>query len=102
MSEETVKNEGSMDSLKKTILGTVGTLVTAAGVWASSHLFGGDAEHKEEAKTEQAAPAAAPVVVNIENTNQQKQSGAPASTIIKERVVEKPAKKEKAEDETPW
>jgi flagellar basal body-associated protein FliL len=98
MSEE-IQNDGSMDSLKKTIIGAIGTLVTAAGVWASTHLFGGETEHKEEAKTETAAPA--PIVVNIENTNQQKQSAAP-TTIIKERVVEKPAKKEKAEDESPW
>ena len=101
MSEEISTNEGSMDSLKKTIIGTLGTLVTAAGVWASTQLFGGDSEHKEEAKTETVAPA--PIVVNIENTNQQKQNSAPApTTIIKERVVEKPAKKEKAEDESPW
>jgi hypothetical protein len=99
MSEEISTNEGSMDSLKKTIIGTLGTLVTAAGVWASTQIFGGDTEHKEEVKTETVAPA--PIVVNIENTNQQKQSSAPA-TIIKERVVEKPAKKEKAEDESPW
>jgi flagellar basal body-associated protein FliL len=98
MSEE-IQNDGSMDSLKKTIIGAIGTLVTAAGVWASTHLFGGETEHKEEAKTETAAPA--PIVVNIENTNQQKQSAAP-TTIIKERVVEKPTKKEKAEDESPW
>ena len=99
MSEE-IQNDGSMDSLKKTIIGAIGTLVTAAGVWASTHLFGGETEHKEEVKTEVAAPAA-PIVVNIENTNQQKQSAAP-TTIIREKVVEKPAKKEKAEDESPW
>lgn len=99
MSEE-IQNDGSMDSLKKTIIGTIGTLVTAAGVWASTHLFGGETEHKEEVKTEASAPAA-PIVVNIENTNQQKQSAAP-TTIIREKVVEKPAKKEKAEDESPW
>lgn len=99
MSEE-IQNDGSMDSLKKTIIGAIGTLVTAAGVWASTHLFGGESEHKEEAKTETSAPAA-PIVVNIENTNQQKQSTAP-TTIIKEKVVEKPVKKEKADDESPW
>lgn len=99
MSEE-IQNDGSMDSLKKTIIGAIGTLVTAAGVWASTHLFGGETEHKEEVKTEASAPAA-PIVVNIENTNQQKQSAAP-TTIIREKVVEKPAKKEKAEDESPW
>jgi len=101
MSEE-IQNDGSMDSLKKTIIGAIGTLVTAAGVWASTHLFGGETEHKEEAKTEASAPAA-PIVVNIENTNQQKQTAAPApTTIIREKVVEKPAKKEKADDESPW
>ena len=99
MSEE-IQNDGSMDSLKKTIIGAIGTLVTAAGVWASTHLFGGETEHKEEVKTEVAAPAA-PIVVNIANTNQQKQTTAP-TTIIREKVVEKPAKKEKAEDENPW
>lgn len=99
MSEE-IQNDGSMDSLKKTIIGAIGTLVTAAGVWASTHLFGGETEHKEEAKTETSAPAA-PIVVNIENTNQQKQTAAP-TTIIKEKIVEKPAKKEKADDESPW
>lgn len=99
MSEE-IQNDGSMDSLKKTIIGAIGTLVTAAGVWASTHLFGGETEHKEEVKTEVAAPVA-PIVVNIENTNQQKQSAAP-TTIIREKVVEKPAKKEKADDENPW
>lgn len=100
MSEE-IQNDGSMDSLKKTIIGAIGTLVTAAGVWASTHLFGGETEHKEEVKTE--TPAAAPIVVNIENTNQQKQTAAPApTTVIREKVVEKPAKKEKADDESPW
>ena len=85
MSEE-IQNDGSMDSLKKTIIGAIGTLVTAAGVWASTHLFGGETEHKEEVKTEVAAPTA-PIVVNIANTNQQKQTTAP-TTIIREKVVE--------------
>jgi hypothetical protein len=62
--------------LKKTILGTLGTVVTAGGVWLTTHLSGGEATDKEEAKTEQVAqPAAAPVVINLSNnnTNQQKQ-----------------------------
>jgi hypothetical protein len=101
MSEE-IQNDGSMDSLKKTIIGALGTLITAAGVWASTHLFGGESKDKEEVKTEVSAPAA-PIVVNIENTNQQKQSSASApTTVIREKVIEKPAKKEKAEDESPW
>jgi len=75
MSEET-NNEGGLSGLKKTILGTVGTIVTAGGVWLTTHLGGGEATDKEETKTEQVAqPAAAPVVINLQNnnTNQQKQ-----------------------------
>lgn len=76
MSEET-NNEGGLSGLKKTLIGTLGTVVTAGGVWLTTHLGGGETEHKEEVKTEQVAPApaAAPVVINLQNnnTNQQKQ-----------------------------
>jgi flagellar basal body-associated protein FliL len=76
MSEET-NNEGGLSGLKKTIIGTIGTVVTAGGVWLTTHLGGGESTDKEEVKTEQVAPApaAAPVVINLENnnTNQQKQ-----------------------------
>jgi len=92
MSEET--NEGGLSGLKKTIIGTLGTVVTAGGVWLTTHLGGGEATDKEEVKTEQAAPApaAAPVVINLQNnnTNQQKQSGG-THTVVKERVIEKAA-----------
>jgi flagellar basal body-associated protein FliL len=75
MSEE--NNEGGLSGLKKTIIGTLGTIVTAGGVWLTTHLGGGEATDKEEVKTEQVAPApaAAPVVINLQNnnTNQQKQ-----------------------------
>ena len=92
MSEET-NNEGGLSGLKKTLIGTIGTVVTAGGVWLTTHLGSGETEHKEEVKTETAAPAAAPVInVNLENnnTNQQKQSGG-THTIVKERVIEKAA-----------
>ena len=75
MSEET-NNEGGLSGLKKTIIGTLGTVVTAGGIWLTTHLGGGEATDKEETKTEVAAPApAAPVVINLQNnnTNQQKQ-----------------------------
>jgi flagellar basal body-associated protein FliL len=91
MSEET--NEGGLSGLKKTLIGTLGTVVTAGGVWLTTHLGGGEATDKEEVKTEQVAPApAAPVVINLQNnnTNQQKQSGG-TNTIVKERVIEKAA-----------
>jgi len=90
MSEET--NEGGLSGLKKTLIGTLGTVVTAGGVWLTTHLGGGEATDKEQPKTEVAAPVAAPVVINLSNnnTNQQKQSGG-TNTIVKERVIEKAA-----------
>ena len=90
MSEET--NEGGLSGLKKTLIGTLGTVITAGGVWLTTTLFGGEATDKEQVKTEVAAPAAAPVVINLQNnnTNQQKQSGG-TNTVVKERVIEKAA-----------
>ena len=109
MSEEqkVETNDGTWSGLKKTIIGVLSTAVLGVGGWATNHFMGGGEEHK----TEQAAPAAQPVInVNLENnnTNQQKQSGG-TNTIIKERVVEKaaPAKEEKPAkksetDDAPW
>ena len=107
MSEET-QNEGTWSGLKKTIIGTISTAVLAGGTYLTTTLFGGGSD-KEETKTEQAAPAPAPVVINLENnnTNQQKQSGG-TNTIIKERVIEKPAaetakpKAEPKKEEESW
>lgn len=85
MSEEQ-EQEGTMSGLKKTLIGTLGTIVTAAGVWATTLLGGGD---KEAAP----APAAAPVI-NITNSNQQSQqaaAGGNKTIIIKEKSTE-PAK----------
>ena len=103
MSEE--KEESGMSAIKKTIIGAITTAVTAGGAWFATHLGGGE-EPKEDAKTEQAAPA--PVIVNVqqsqENKQQVKQGGT--NTIIKERVIEKPvaapATKPKPDDEEPW
>lgn len=107
MSEET-QNEGTWSGLKKTIIGTLSTAVLAGGTYVTTTLFGGGSD-KEETKTEHAAPAPAPVVINLENnnTNQQKQSGG-TNTIIKERVIEKPAaetakpKAEPKKEEESW
>jgi hypothetical protein len=106
MSEETeTTNDGTFSGLKKTIIAGLTTLITAGGVWLSTHLFGGESTDEEKPKTEVAAPAA-PVVINLSNnnTNQQKQSGG-TNTGLKERVVEKaapaPAAKPKTEEE-PW
>ena len=94
MSEET-NNDGTWSGMKKTIIGTLTTVITGGGVWLSTMLFGGHSEEpKEEAKTEQTAPAAAPapVIVNVSQNQENKQkveNGGP--TVIRERVIEKPA-----------
>ena len=93
MSEETQEQEGTMSGLKKTLIGAVGTIVTAGGVWAASLLGGGD---KSEPAPAQAAP-----VINITNSNQQSQAAGGGTTKIieREKVVEKekPAAKPKKE-----
>ena len=68
MSEEQ-ENDGTWSGLKKTIIGTIATAVTAGGAYFTSTLFGGDDE--ESPKTEQVAPAAAPVInLNVDNSSQ--------------------------------
>jgi hypothetical protein len=97
MSEEVEQSEGTWSGLKKTIIGVAGTLVTAAGVWLSTLLGGGD---KAEPAPVQAAP-----VINITNSNQQAQQasgGGGKTVIIKEKeTVKEPAKpvKKKEGDE---
>jgi hypothetical protein len=90
MSEET--NDGTWSGLKKTIIGTLSTVVAGGGTWLGVTLFGGGHEEpKEETKTEQTAPAAAPVIVNVQQNQENKQkveNGGP--TVIRERVIEKP------------
>lgn len=83
MSEE-VEQEGTWSGLKKTILGTVATVVTAGGAWLGSTLFGGGSEEK-------AQPVAQPNII-INNTQQQQQAAAAGKTvIIKEGASGKPA-----------
>jgi flagellar basal body-associated protein FliL len=96
MSEETQEQEGTWSGLKKTIIGILGTVATAGGVWLTTLLGGGDKE---------AAPAAAPApVINITNsqTQQQAAGGGGKTVIIKEKeTVKEPAKpvKKKEGDE---
>ena len=80
MSEE--QNDGTWSGLKKTIIGVLTTAVMGLGTWGVTKITGG-----EEAAPAQQAPAP---VINIQNSNTQSQS-AGGTTIIKERVVEKPA-----------
>jgi hypothetical protein len=105
MSEE--MNDGTFSGLKKTILGTLGTVVAGGGTWLGVTLFGGHEEApKEETKTEQAAPAAAPVVVNVQQNQENKQKVENGGgTHVIERVVEKPAaqpEKPKKVEEESW
>jgi len=94
MSEETQEQEGTMSGLKKTLIGAVGTIVTAGGVWAASLLGGGD-------KAEPAPVQAAPVINITTNQTQQQAVGGNKTIIINKGVdgkpiqpVAKPKKKE--------
>ena len=104
MSEE-MENDGTWSSLKKTIIGTLATLVTAGGAYVGTLFFGGS-DDSEETKTEQVAPA--PVVVNVENNNSQQQNNTGGNTtVIKETIKEVPAQPAKEEkksesEDAPW
>jgi len=84
MSEETNvdHNDGTWSGLKKTIIGTVSTIVLGGGTYVGTLLFGG----KEEAP----APAAVAPVINITNSNQQSQ--AAGKTVIINQKSAEPAK----------
>ena len=98
MSEES-QNDGTMSGLLKTVIGTVGTIVTAGGAWLGSQMFGGGEQPA-------AQPAAAPVI-NIQNTQTQQQSAGGKTVIIKEKAAggnaqpaqPQPAKPKKEADE---
>lgn len=107
MSEEQTQetNEGTWSGLTKTLVGTLGTVITGGGVWLTATLYGGHKEEpKAETKTEQSAPA--PVIVNVSQTqeNKQKVENGGGTKVI-ERVVEKPAapvEKPKKVEEESW
>ncbi len=104
MSEEQ-ENDGTWSGLKKTIIGAIATAVTAGGAYFTTTLFGGDEE--ESPKTEQVAPAAPVINLNVDNSSKNTNSGGGTTTVIKEKTVEKPAapapKQEKSESEdAPW
>jgi hypothetical protein len=104
MSEE--ENEGGMSTIKKTLLGLVTTVVTGAGAYVATHidqLFGVEEEEKTEEVVQSPQQTQAPIVLNIDNSSQNTNSGG-GTTVIKEKtIVEKPAKQEKSESEdAPW
>ena len=91
MSEEQQESTGS--SLKKTILGTIATVVTAGGARLGSTLFGGE---------DKTAPVQAAPVINITNSNQQSQAAGGKTVIINQKAADPkpaPAKPKKDGDE---
>ena len=83
--------------LKKTIIGTLTTVIAGGGVWVSTLIFGGSDEPAEETKTEQ--PAAQPVInLNVQQNQENKQKVENGGgTHVIERVVEKPASTQPAQ-----
>jgi flagellar basal body-associated protein FliL len=103
--EEQEPEENSWSGLKKTIIGTLTTVIAGGGVWLSTTLFGGSDEPKEETKTDPAGQA--PVIVNVQQNQENKQKVENGgNTVIRERVIEKPATQEapkpKKEEEESW
>lgn len=74
-------NDGTWSGLKKTIVGTLGTVVTGGGVWLGTMLYGGNHEEKSADAPAQAQPT---IVIN----NSQQQQAAPATKTV---VVQQPA-----------
>jgi hypothetical protein len=85
MSEELEQqNDGTWSGLKKTIIGVATTAVMGLGTWGVTKLTGGGDEAPAP------APAAPVINLNVANNNTQTQA-AGGTTVIKEKVVEKPA-----------
>ena len=100
MAKNEKMNDGSMSGLKKTIIGTVGTLVTAGGAFLMTYL-----QKPKEGDAKQATPQS----INI-NIPQQQQAAGSKTVIIKEKgaagtaapakaAETKPAAKKKEGDE---
>jgi hypothetical protein len=82
MAKNEKHNDGSMSGLKKTIIGTVGTLVTAGGAFLMTNLQ----KPKESDKQVQ------PQSININVPAQQQVSGGTKTVVIKEKAADaKPA-----------
>jgi flagellar basal body-associated protein FliL len=105
MSEES--QEGGMSTIKKTIIGLVTTIATAAGAYITTQfneIFGVEEEEKtEEVAPAQQSQAPAPIILNVDNSSTNSNQGG-GQTVIKEKtIVEKPVKEEKSESEdAPW
>ena len=83
MAKNEKHNDGTMSGLKKTIIGTVGTLVTAGGAFLMTYLQ----KPKDDGKPAQPATQQS---INI-NIPQQQPAGGTKTVIVKEKSAE-PAK----------
>ena len=103
MSEETQEtNDGTWSGLKKTIIGTLTTVIAGGGVWVSTLIFGGGDEPAEETKTEQ--PASQPVInLNVQQNqeNKQKTENNNGGGVVRERIIERPAQQPAQQPEKP-
>ncbi len=104
MSEEQTQetNDGTWSGLKKTIIGTLTTVIAGGGVWVSTLVFGGGDEPAEETKTEQ--PASQPVInLNVQQNqeNKQKTENNNGGGVVRERIIERPAQQPQAQPEKP-
>ena len=102
MSEEQ-ENDGTWSGLRKTIIGTLGTVVAGGGTWLGVTLFGGGHdEPAEETKTEQAAPSNQPVIVNVQQNQENKQKVDNGNGgVVRERIIERPAQQPQTQPEKP-
>jgi hypothetical protein len=103
MSEETQEtNDGTWSGLKKTIVGTLSTVIAGGGTWLGVTLFGGgNDEPAEETKTEQAAPAGQPVInLNVQQNQENKQKVENGGGV-RERIIERPAQQPTQQPEKP-
>jgi hypothetical protein len=103
MSEETQEtNDGTWSGLKKTIVGTLSTVIAGGGTWLGVTLFGGGNEPTEETKTEQVAPAGQPVInLNVQQNQENKQKVENGGGVVRERIIERPAQQPAAQPEKP-
>jgi hypothetical protein len=104
MSEEQTQetNDGTWSGLKKTIIGTLTTVIAGGGVWVSTLIFGGGDEPAEETKTEQ--PASQPVInLNVQQNqeNKQKTENNNGGGVVRERIIERPAQQPQPQPEKP-
>jgi len=73
-------NDGTVSGLSKTIIGTIGTIVTAAGAWAVSFFGSGKKEEKPQQQS-----------INITVPGQQQPIQSTKTVVVKEKSADKTA-----------